>query len=577
MACVDRLPHTCGTSDALQVFEVDGKYTGFCFNPKCLTYVHDPYGDKPDDWVRPVAKLKKSAEQRARELIEIQEEWGVSDLPSRFLKKEYLDYYGMKVGTSEQDGVTPVITAAPIHRGGELVSYQLRLLEEKRMWSLGDSGNADLFGLQQAIASGAPRLIITEGQYDAVALFQVLKELNSDPRFASFNPAVVSLSNGSGAAAKEITKALPIIKAHFKDVVLAFDMDAAGDEAAQQVCKIFPAAMRATLPAKDANAALEEGRSKALKNSVLFNADKPKNSRLVYGGSLREAAKQEAKFGDPFPWVGLTKLTRGERLGETYYWGAGVKMGKSEVVDTLSTFNILHNHQKVMVAKPEQANARTYKMMVGKAANRIFHDPEIPFDHEAFDKFEPLIADNVVMLNLYQHMSWENVKADIIHAGSEGYGKIYLDPVTNFTNQMSSGEANEVLVGIAADAASMALDHNLTIHFFCHLNAPPRGSDPHELGGKIFSNQFAGSRAMMRSCNYMIGVEGNKSSDLSVEERNCRDLVVLEDREFGQVGRVPLYWDNQTGVFNDRYTCSIGRSFRADIRCTSHAYHRSSP
>ena len=197
-------------------------------------------------------------------------------------------------------------------------------------------------------------------------------------------------------------------------------------------------------------------------------------------------------------------------------------------------------------------SAKTYKLLVGKAANRIFHDPTIEFDYEAFDKYEGLIGDNVAMLDLYQHLTWDHVKGDVIHAAGEGYRTVYLDPITNFTNQMSSGDANEALVSIAAEAAAVAKDHQLAIHFFCHLNAPPRGSEPHEMGGKILSNQFAGSRAMMRSCNYMFGLEGNKNPDLSVEERNCRDIVLLEDREYGQVGRVPLYWDNKTGAFNVR-------------------------
>ena len=55
----------------------------------------------------------------------------------------------------------------------------------------------------------------------------------------------------------------------------------------------------------------------------------------------------------------------------------------------------------------------------------------------------------------------------------------------------------------------------------------------------------------MRSCNYMIGMEGNKDPDLSIEERNMRHLVMLEDREFGASGKVDLYWDKNTGLFNE--------------------------
>jgi twinkle protein len=98
--------------------------------------------------------------------------------------------------------------------------------------------------------------------------------------------------------------------------------------------------------------------------------------------------------------------------------------------------------------------------------------------------------------------------------------------------------------------SAMALDLGIVIFIFCHLKAPSQGDD-HEHGGAVLSSQFAGSRAMMRSCNMMLGLEGNKSPDLDVEERNMRQLVLLEDREFGQTGRFPLYWDVNTGLFNE--------------------------
>ena len=55
----------------------------------------------------------------------------------------------------------------------------------------------------------------------------------------------------------------------------------------------------------------------------------------------------------------------------------------------------------------------------------------------------------------------------------------------------------------------------------------------------------------MRSCNYMIGIEGNKDPELDEEQRNIRKLVILEDREFGESGIIPLYWDRNTSLFNE--------------------------
>jgi twinkle protein len=551
VSCIEKLAHTCGSSDALQVFEAEGGgYTGYCFS--CHTYVPNPYEDKPADYTPPTGKVGRSIDEIMRDVHEIYSEWQCKALPERWLEKEYLEYYGIKVAVSETDGVTPTLAALPIHRKGELVSYKLRDLDVKRMFSLGNGKEADMFGWAQAVASGAPRLIITEGEFDAVALFQAMKK-DSKPEYAAFNPAVVSLTNGSGGAKREIMRHLEEIKRSFRDVVLAFDKDPAGDKAAEEVCKLLPTAMRAHLPAKDANACIDPAHylGKALKNAVMFKASVPKNSKLVYGSSLKEAAQQEAEYGLSYPWPHLTALTRGERKGEVCYWGAAVKMGKSEILNALAAHSILAHGQKVFMAKPEEANAKTYKLLVGKAAGKIFHDPTVPFDHEAFEKYEPMIGDNVAMLDLYQHLTWDSVKQDIIHAAGEGYTTVYLDPITNFTNQVSAAEANEMLIAMAAEASSMAHDHKLSIHFFCHLLKPPSGSKPHERGGKVLSNQFSGSRGMMRSCNYMFGIEGNKDPELTEEERNMRQIVLLEDREFGQAGKVPLFWDKNTGLFTE--------------------------
>lgn len=548
MSCVEKRDHSCGSGDGLQVFEDEGVYSGFCF--ACSTYVANPYGDKPQGYKPPAAVPLRPVAEILEEVNTIAATWPTVSLPTRGLASEALEYFGVKVGMSEEDGVTPDIIAEPIHRDGELVSYKMRTIKEKRIFSLGNSKKPDLFGWQQALASGAPRLIITEGAMDAVAVYQVLKEL-SDVKYKDFNPAVVSLTNGSGGAKAEVLRNLDEIKRNFKDVVLAFDHDDAGDKAAEEVVKIFPEAMRAKLPCKDANECLLKGNLKALKNAVLFKAAVAKNTSLVYGSSLKEAAMEKPAWGLSYPWPAMTSLTRGERWGETQYLGAGVKMGKSEILNALAAHKITVHGEKVFMCKPEEQNAMTYKLLVGKVAGKIFHDPNRDFDEEAFIEAEKMIGDSVAMLNLYQHVSWDNIKQDILTAAGEGYRTVYLDPITCFTNTVSSAEANELLVRIASEAAAMAHDHKLSMWLFCHLNAPGKDKKPHESGGKVLSSQFAGSRAMMRACHTMWGLQGDKSPDLTPEERNLRQLVLLEDRNYGQTGKLDLYWDSQTGLFEE--------------------------
>lgn len=225
-------------------------------------------------------------------------------------------------------------------------------------------------------------------------------------------------------------------------------------------------------------------------------------------------------------------------------------MGKSELVNALAAHFIKEHGWKVFMAKPEEANNKTYKLLAGKIVGKIFHDPKVEFDYEEYDRAGEIIKDKVAMVNLYQHLGWESLKTDIREAANNGCKAIFVDPITNLTNGMNSADANTKLQEIAQELASMALDLNVVILIFCHLKSPDGGPD-HEHGGAVLSSQFAGSRAMMRSCNLMIGLEGDKSPDLPKEEKNMRHLVLLEDREFGNTGRFSLYWDERTSLFNE--------------------------
>lgn len=221
---------------------------------------------------------------------------------------------------------------------------------------------------------------------------------------------------------------------------------------------------------------------------------------------------------------------------------------KSEVVNALAAHLIVEHGLKIFMAKPEEANKKTVKLIAGKIAGKIFHDPKIEFDEEAYDEACDKMRGKVKLVNLYQHLGWDTLKQDIRAAAAEGCKAMFIDPITNLTNGMESGEANIKLQEIAQELSAMALDLDVVIFIFCHLRNPASG-EPHDRGGKVLTNQFAGSRAMERSCNYMFGLEGDKDPDKSEEDRNLRQLVLLADREYGEVGPTNLYWNKVNGSF----------------------------
>lgn len=551
----------------MQVFadEETGKVNGYCYS--CKTFVANPYGEEKtiDDVELPEPK---SPEDIARELAEIPGLPTV-DVPHRKLRDFDLDVFGIKTALSEEDGKTPTHMYFPMEDDGKITGYYVKTQSSpSHTWSIGNVKKCDLFGWDKAIKSGAYRLIITEGLEDAVAIDKIYRRYGK----SEYHPAITSLPNGVQSVKGVLTKHKASITRSFREVVLCFDDDRAGQEAVEQAMLILPQAKVVKLPAKDGNDCIIKGVQKAAYKALSFDTFKPKNTRLVFGDDLHEVARQPTPYGQlTWPYETMNKLLRGIRYGETIYIGAGVKMGKSELVNDLAAHFILHHNIPIFMAKPEEENKKSYKLVCGKLVGKKFNDPDVDFDFASYDEAGKILRGNkLMMVDLYQHMGWETLKDDIIAAAAHGAKAVFIDPITNLTAGMESGAANVKLQEIATELSSLAMDLEIVIFVFCHLKAPDGninkdtrlrkyekgqyvglGNAPHEHGGDVVSNQFAGSRAMMRSCNLMLGLEGNRDKELPEEIRNTRWLTILEDREFGNSESVRLFWNKNTTKFKE--------------------------
>ncbi len=378
--CVDKLPHDeCGSPQGLQVFQQeDGSVNGYCY--RCGKFVADPYGGKEP----PKIDLEEK-KRRSKEYMNMIEGLGCHSLPKRKLGQASLEQFGMKVGLSEQDGKTPMFLYQPYRKDGEIVAWKVRNLLTKDMWSVGSMADCDLFGWDEALATGSKRLIITEGELDAGAGYAIVNRLQKE-QFKEYAPAFVSLAKGASSARRDLTRLKEKIKRNFKEVSFCFDDDEAGKKALSEAMQVFPNATSIELPCKDLNDCLLQGKPKAAFKALMFNHEKPKNSRLVRGGELHEAAKEPPKKGLSWPWEEMTQRTRGARFGEVHYFGAGQKQGKSELVNTFAAHFMKEHDLKVFLCKPEEANNKTYKMVAGKLEGQVFHDPNRNFDNAAYER-----------------------------------------------------------------------------------------------------------------------------------------------------------------------------------------------
>lgn len=271
-----------------------------------------------------------------------------------------------------------------IYQDGRVVKQKIKAVEEKHKQGItGDSKNLSLFGMNAFTPTKHMSVIVTEGEEDALAAFQMTGW-----------PAV-SVTRGADGAYKELVANLEWL-AGFKDVKLCFDNDKPGREATSDCISIFePGTVRnVTLPLKDANEMLLAGREEEFKKCV-WNAEIIRPSTLVFAKDIRGKILTQPKFGTPFPWHSMTKATYGLRLGEIYLLAGPTSCGKTEFLRAIIS-QMISNECKVGVFSFEQQPEQTIQRFIGANLNRRLHIPGEEWNEEdinrELDKIEEMLA-----------------------------------------------------------------------------------------------------------------------------------------------------------------------------------------
>ena len=460
------------------------------------------------------------------------------DLPDRKIKASVCEMYGVTVQCSEEDGSITEHNY-PVHQEGSLIGYKVRRLP-KTFKSVGEcKGKVDLFG--QHLFSGGKKLLITGGELDAMSGYQMIKA-----KYPGYEPAVVSLPKGETVGA--ISDNLDWIN-KFEEVIIYTDMDAPGRKCANEMAELIgPKAKIMSTSLKDASDMLQSDKQAEFINSY-YSAKLYTPDGFVTVDDVFDKATAMPTWGRSWPWPTLTKLTFGRRDGEGIYVGAGVKCGKSSLIDQLVQHITQVEGGKVALFKMEEDPAMTVRKVAGLYMRKPFHRPDGNFTQEELIEGVGMVKDRIMLFDSYGSTSWDRLKSAIRHAVIVGGCKdVILDPLTRLTVGMDAAAVNTELEKVADELAAMSKDLGFFYVVCCHLKAPSSGK-PHELGGTVQSSQFAGSRAMMRACFMMLGIERNKDPELDEVQRNTSSFVLLEDRTFGNIGRFPVYYDRNTGAY----------------------------
>lgn len=526
----------CGSSDALAVYrQENGLFDGYCFS--CGAYTNSPYGETQEQ-----DRKRRIEEDKALTTLEEIEKLPSNGDASRSLTPESMKHFGVKTEMSTVDGYTVVAHYYPTTKRGHIVGYKKRICSTKDFLAVGDIKAPELFGQALATKLNNKRLYITEGECDAIALFQALKDHAKGTEWESMVPSVVSITNGSQAAAKDIGRNLDFVRKH-DQVILCFDQDEAGDTAVQAVAKLIPGVCVVSLTEKDANDMLMKGKTQQLAKAALFGYKKFKPKAVVSVEDVWDRATKPIEMGLSWPWPTVTKLTYGVRRRCIYGFGAGVGIGKTELFHEIQAHFLKAHKKKVGLMMFEEDAGRTLKALSEKMYNKPFTVPNGDYTQKELEDAISSLKDKVLLYDTRVGKDWDEIKAAIRYmCVGEGIEEIFLDHLTALTAHLSASEANDHLNHIMSELSELVNELDCTIFYCSHLN-PPSGGDSHERGGKVLESQFTSSRAAIKWSHYLFGLERNKDPALPEEERNLSRLVLLKDRENGNVGEIKLYYN----------------------------------
>ena len=321
----------CGSSDAYHTYD-DGH--GYCYS--CGTYF-PPQGTTVNDYTY-----------------------------------EYLPWRGVSANTfAFYDTITKIDKdGKPISIGYKYPngSFKIRLRDKKEFYSLGDISKAGLFGRDKFSAGAHKYVCITEGELDALSLYQALG-----------NIPVVSVQS-SGTAHRDCTLDRAFL-ASFERIYIAFDSDGQGKDARKVVASLFEHSKIWTInfsKYKDANGYLEIGEVDELRN-LFRNARKYLPDNLI--SSIQDFShilQTPPRQGMSYPFPSLTKMTYGIRKGESVLFTALEGVGKTEVMNQIEAHLLqeLPDDESVGAIYLEQPKDRHLQALAGILLRKPAHLPE---------------------------------------------------------------------------------------------------------------------------------------------------------------------------------------------------------
>ena len=405
-------------------------------------------------------------------------------------------------------------------KNGQVCAAKVRT-KEKDFWLEGNNIDSQLFG-QNLFPDTGTRLTIYEGELDAASGWEAL------PKWPH-----VSIPTGAKGAKKSLQKVLPLLQG-YEEVVLFFDNDKDGIEAAQECAELLPAgkAKIARMEKyKDASDALQQGDSEAVRRAI-WDAKTYRPDGIIDAKSLLELVTTPTPPADhDYPFKGLQEKLHGIRYGELTTITAGSGTGKSSFCRAIAS-DLLSKGERVGYLALEESNRRSALGLMSAALGKSFHLGE----HDK-SELENAFSRTLSNWNLYLFDGFGSYDPDTIYSRIEYLAcglecrVVFLDHLSILLSGLDGDERRMIDVTMTK-LRSLVERTGIALFLVSHLRRTQTDKN-HEEGARVTLGQLRGSAAIGQLSDGVIGLERDQQNS---SKRDHTIVRVLKNRYSGEVG-----------------------------------------
>ena len=523
---------SCGSSDNLARYS-DGHAT--CFSGGCGHYEHG------NGQISQLSSNNKPT--RILEMTGV-----IAAIPDRRINQETSKRYGVTVEYGTDGTITKHHYPYHDKDTGVATGTKVRIVENKQFYATGSFDNAGLFG-QQAFKSGGKYITVVEGEADALAVNEMF-----DGKWP-----VVSIRSGAASAAKDIKANLEWLET-FDNVIVCFDNDKAGQEAARSVLDLFTPnkAKNVTLPMKDAGDMLKARKVQDFVKEW-WNAKTYQPDGIVAGNETWDMIiKQSNVKSIDYPWACLNEFTHGFRPKELVTITSGSGMGKSQIVRELEHYLLGATEDNIGILALEEDIPKTALGIMSIEANKQLHlDKTVSQEEKKGYWDRTLGSGRIYMFDHWGSTSEDNLLGRIRYMAKGLDCKwIILDHLSIVVSDQDNGDERKAIDSIMTNLRKLVQETGVGLFLVSHLRRPS-GSKAHEDGGKISLGELRGSAAIAQLSDIVIGLERDQQH-ADPETRNTTCVRVLKNRFVGLTGPACyLYYDKESGRMIET-SCPVG-------------------